>query len=656
MQNEWMGNNMESGHTQPVTDQKTTCITSKEMKRSGLKTLRKHYLFLILVCLASAILGSEFSDSLTPMKTVMFQPQALSEEGSSDDKEEDIFTGVINNLTATDVLSRCLRDGVEAGSGESKKLEERIIQSSTDPALGRTRGVFSAVLNYVASGSVWVSLLSATRNLIHSETMADVLVITGVIILYFLFLIFVRGFYRVLMQRTFLECRTYSFENYGRLLHFIHIRRWARASLTMLVETVLKSLWYLTIIGGIIKEFSYFLVPYITAENADIKPLEAITLSRRMMQGHKWDCFVKHLSFIGWWILGMLTFGISDILFFNAYISASFAEYYVQLRKLAIENKIDGWEMLNDRWLVDKAPQALLDEAYAKEKKELEENVIHAPKRSAFARLLADWAGVVLLRTPQEVEYEKEQRRHMSLLVSEKIIRGESYPVRLSPVPDKQKNKRVEGIYYDRNYTVTSICLLYLIFSFIGWLWEGALVTIETGSFVNRGALHGPWIPIYGAGCILVLIFLKKLRNKPILHFFATILLCGVVEYLTGLTLELLHDGKRWWDYSGYFLNLDGRVCAEGLLVFGVLGSVVVYVLAPLIDSTIRRIPLKIIVPITAVLMTIFLIDDINSMKHPNEGAGVTSIPESEHDRNDAVSDQLSAGDIAVIQTAVSEK
>lgn len=598
------------------------------MKRSGLKTLKSHYVFLVILCLAAALLGTSFSDSLDSIKNMMFHNRTIKQELSLIGGSDDTSTGSVSSLTATDVLLRCIEDGVEAGDGLSKELKDEMVKDAKDPALGRTRGVLSSVVNYFSSGSIWVNLVSAMRNLVHSDTVANVLVIAVVILLYCLFLIFVQGFYEALMQRMFLECRTYSYEHYGRLLHFIHIRRWVRASLTMLVRWILQLLWSLTIVGGIIKYFSYYMVPYIVAENADIKPMEAITLSRRMMDGYKWDFFVKRLSFIGWDLLGIVTLGLSDILFTNIYETASFAEYYARLRKRTIEQKIEGYEKLNDPWLFEKAPQDLLDEAYAKEKAEAKRDVIRVPQRKPFARFLADWAGIVSMRTPAEVEYEKEQRRHIILLNSEKVLAGELYPTRLSPVPEQRKNKRVEGIYYDRNYTVVSLCLLFLTFSFMGWLWEGALSTIDSGKFVNRGALFGPWLPIYGGGCVLVLIFLKKLRSKPILHFFSTIALCGVLEYFTGLSLEMMHGGKKWWDYSGYFLNINGRVCAEGLLVFGVLGSVIVYVIAPLLDSLIRRVPMKIIVPITVALMALFLVDDIHSIKHPNEGAGVSTDPE----------------------------
>lgn len=87
----------------------------------------------------------------------------------------------------------------------------------------------------------------------------------------------------------------------------------------MFAASFFQFLWSLTLIGGVIKRYSYFLVPYIAAENPDVRALEAVTLSRRMMRGHKWECFLMEMSFLGWVILGGATLGISEIFYSNPY-------------------------------------------------------------------------------------------------------------------------------------------------------------------------------------------------------------------------------------------------------------------------------------------------------------------------------------------------
>ena len=117
--------------------------------------------------------------------------------------------------------------------------------------------------------------------------------------------------------------------------------------------------------GGIIKHYSYFMVPYIVAENPDIRPREAITLSRQMMNGHKWECFLLDLSFLGWAILGYFTFGALDILWTVPYRVASYSEFYALLREKAKESGIPGADQLNDNCLFAPAAQDDLLRGYA---------------------------------------------------------------------------------------------------------------------------------------------------------------------------------------------------------------------------------------------------------------------------------------------------
>ena len=84
-----------------------------------------------------------------------------------------------------------------------------------------------------------------------------------------------------------------------------------------------------------------------------------------MMDGHKWECFLLELSFIGYDILGVLTLGISSVIFSNGYISLTYAEYYANIRKEYIEKTGDLYEYLFDTYLYTKASNKLLRDAYS---------------------------------------------------------------------------------------------------------------------------------------------------------------------------------------------------------------------------------------------------------------------------------------------------
>ena len=84
----------------------------------------------------------------------------------------------------------------------------------------------------------------------------------------------------------------------------------------------------------------------------------------------------------------------------------------------------------------------------------------------------------------------------------------------------------------------------------------------------------------------------------------------------------------RWWDYTGYFLNINGRVCLEGILFFGIGGSLCIYVVAPFLDKMFGKVKNKTKIIICIVLVTLFLIDLVYSTIHPNVGEGITSYKE----------------------------
>lgn len=186
------------------------------------------------------------------------------------------------------------------------------------------------------------------------------------------------------------------------------------------------------------------------------------------------------------------------------------------------------------------------------------------------------------------------------------------------------KTKKWFKIDYNRNYTIENYIMFYFTFSLIGWLWEMFYTLINNGIIVNRGFMHGPWIPIYGTGGLLILILLKKVREKPFVLFISSFTLCGIVEYFTAWYLETFRK-VRYWNYDGYFLNLHGRICLEGLLLFGIGGCAFVYVLAPLLDNVYQKIKPKIKRIICIILVVSFTFDLIYSLIYPNTGDYISS-------------------------------
>lgn len=106
----------------------------------------------------------------------------------------------------------------------------------------------------------------------------------------------------------------------------------SRLWVTILLMYVYKSLWALLfIIPGIIKGYAYAMTPFILNDNPDLRANEAIELSMAMMNGHKWDLFCLKLSFIGWVLLCIFTFGIG-YLWLIPYRYTSYAVFYEDVK------------------------------------------------------------------------------------------------------------------------------------------------------------------------------------------------------------------------------------------------------------------------------------------------------------------------------------
>lgn len=125
---------------------------------------------------------------------------------------------------------------------------------------------------------------------------------------------------------------------------------------------------------------------------------------------------------------------------------------------------------------------------------------------------------------------------------------------------------------------------LFIIYSFIGWTMEVVWNLFTDKKLVNRGFLIGPYCPIYGVGCLLLIILLGRFKSDPVLLFFMSIIVCSILEYSTSYIMEKLFKA-RWWDYSEYKFNLNGRICAATMIPFGILGVLVVYYLNPFVSK-----------------------------------------------------------------------
>lgn len=500
----------------------------KELKQKSRKILRKNYWVAISVCLLSLLFGGDYQQENINFN-VFNRESYIDINNSNFDITDEILKSVLDN------------DNIE---------EINVFPEVTD-------GVFRIVFNVVTQFERTIfKILKSILNIV-SPTRAGIFIGITIYVITSLYTIFIAEPLLVGEKRFFLEMRLYPKTKFNRMFCCFHRGKYWNIVKACLRKNIYQFLWDLTIIGGIIKHYSYRLVSYLLAENPNLSSKEAILLSRKMMQGYKWDVFKLDMSFLGWQLLNACTFGLTGILYSRPYQETVNVEMYDYIKR----------------------------------------------KQNAF---------------PMD-ENLLENKENL-----------DAYP----GIKARKKFDASQKFNYYKRYSLSSMILFFFCFAIVGFLWEVGLHFVQYGNWVKRGVFMGPWLPIYGFGCVLVLLLLypkklKKITDNPIITFFLIMFLCTTMEYITSWYLEIT-KGTRWWDYTGFFLNINGRVCLEGALFFAIGGTACIYIFTPLLEKLFSKIPQKMRILLCIILVTIFAYDFVYSHFHPNMGSGITAYEEVE--------------------------
>lgn len=421
-----------------------------------------------------------------------------------------------------------------------------------------TRGVLSVFFNKMnGSSSLVLGFVDAILEFITIKSIPKFFIKIFGFLLFILIYIFIQNIILVGKNRYYLEHSRYKKVNVDRIMFVYKVKKTINVAYIMLCKTIYLFWWFLTIVGGVIKYYSYFMIDYIVSENPTISRKDAFILSNEMMNGNKFNLFKMQLSFIGYIILGSLTFNISNIFYFDVYRESIYSEFYFNIRN----------------------------------------------------------------------EFLKKNKKKYRKYFKDEMLDGNKYNDGYYPndkyfIPEKKMFNFLK-LDYKVDYDVWTIILFFFTCAMIGWCWEVLLNLFVQGKFVNKGTMYGPWLPIYGYGATCVIVLFKKYRNKPWKIFLYSTILCGLIEYFTAVYLEtFLHN--RYWDYDGFFLNIQGRVCLEGLLVFGLGCMIFTYFLAPLLNNIYSKINLKYKKIIVIILVVLYLIDLCFTKIRPNSGEGIT--------------------------------
>lgn len=163
-------------------------------------------------------------------------------------------------------------------------------------------------------------------------------------------------------------------------------------------------------------------------------------------------------------------------------------------------------------------------------------------------------------------------------------------------------------------YTLGQWLLFFFLYCFLGWVWESCYVSARQRRWVNRGFLHGPLLPIYGFGAVIILWATLPVRGSLPLIFLLGMLAATALEYVTGAAMEALFK-VRYWDYSHQPCNLHGYICLTSSLAWGAFSILLVRVLHPPFEDLVLWLPSFLADALACVLTVYFTADTVRSFQ-----------------------------------------
>lgn len=162
-------------------------------------------------------------------------------------------------------------------------------------------------------------------------------------------------------------------------------------------------------------------------------------------------------------------------------------------------------------------------------------------------------------------------------------------------------------------FSLYEMCLLFIVWSFIGWAIEVCAHALKMGEYSNRGFLSMPICPIYGFGVLIITILLHPFMDIPILMFICSSLICTAFELFVGVTMKMLFHNV-WWDYSDEHFNFKGYICLKTSILWGMGCLIVEYCAEPQIEWLVDSIPTTAGTVFIGVMGVLIVIDCSNSV------------------------------------------
>lgn len=150
-----------------------------------------------------------------------------------------------------------------------------------------------------------------------------------------------------------------------------------------------------------------------------------------------------------------------------------------------------------------------------------------------------------------------------------------------------------------------------MFYSFIGWFGEVLFILLKEKKFVNRGITNGPFCTLYGLIAVVLSLTLDDIDNTLVV-FLSSILYSTIIQYIVGKILSSFNK-QVWWDYSNKKYNVDGYICLNYSLLWGLFGTILIRFINPLLLTIFKNFNIYIAGIILYTLMGLLLVDLLTS-------------------------------------------
>lgn len=287
----------------------------KNLKDKAKKTVKNNYWTAVVLCFVITILTGEYGNSIT----------GIWQSGDS------VLPDYVITQNQYLIENEISKDNIAEIQEKQEKIEE-ITENLTENQLKMVNTITSNLNSLTKSQKYIYKIWDAIELFIMNQNLLGIAYVL-IAIIAILYIILLAEPLLVAERRYFIIASEKENTKMGVMKEIFKRKNWSNVAVIMFFKSFYNFLWYLTIIGGIIKTYEYRMIPYLLAENPDMNKKEVFARSKQMMKGNKWKTFILDISFILWEILSTVTFGLLDILYVNPYKIATSVELYKTLKE-----------------------------------------------------------------------------------------------------------------------------------------------------------------------------------------------------------------------------------------------------------------------------------------------------------------------------------